>query len=397
MNYQCYKLHSEKLDHDMAQYQCQCTGGYTLANIPSAEVNTFLTSLVGTEEAWIGLNDKATEGTYVWSDGSALGSYKNWKTNQPSSDSSTREAQDCAKIDGDAAGVWDDVLCSKTLVYICESGVPSTTTLPASTCTTPTTTTATTVAPVTASPTETCETGWFHYAAGNKCVKLFSDAEVTWDEARVNCHCQAGGDLISITSSEENAWLMANPLLGKTDTQMFIGLNDLVVEGEYKWADGTTQFYRNWFTNRPNDAADSATITDCGSLRYQDGKWDDVDCTSKKHYICQYPERSSSSTSSTATYSASSVCSCETGWVGNVDTGACYKFSGPGSVVNSYSEADTACKVNNMTSSLPSCPLSHCYTTSGPWSQRDQHHLRRGERLRLEQLRARGQHLAGRN
>ena len=28
------------MDHDTAEYQCQCTGGYSLAKIPSAEVNT---------------------------------------------------------------------------------------------------------------------------------------------------------------------------------------------------------------------------------------------------------------------------------------------------------------------------------------------------------------------
>ena len=164
----------------MAQYQRQCTGGYTLANIPSAEVNTFITTLVGGVDAWIGLNDKTTEGTYLWSDGSALGTYKNWKTNQPNSDSSVRESQDCVKIEGDNAGVWDDVLCSKTLVFVCEASVPSTTTTPTSTCTTPTTTTVTTpeVVTVTAATTEKCETGWFHYADGSKCVKLFTEAEV---------------------------------------------------------------------------------------------------------------------------------------------------------------------------------------------------------------------------
>ena len=244
----------------MAQYQCQCTGGYTLANIPSAEVNTFITSLVGGEDAWIGLNDQTTEGTYLWSDGSALGSYNNWKENQPNSDSAVREVQDCVKIEGDNAGVWDDVICTKSLMFVCESSVPSTTTttLPTSTCTT-----VTTAAPVTASTTEKCETGWFHYADGSKCVKLFTEAEVSWDQARVNCHCQGGGDLISISSAAENAWLMANPLAGKTDTQNWIGLNDLLVEGEYKWSDGATHSYLNWFTNRPNHDSNNDTMKDC--------------------------------------------------------------------------------------------------------------------------------------
>ena len=101
-------------------------------------------------------------------------------------------------------------------------------------------------------------------------------------------------------------------------------------------------------------------MRDCVNLRYQDGQWDDVDCTSLKHYICQAPEKGSSTsstasstttstTTSTATSTASSpssVCSCESGWLGNVETGACYKASGTDTQVNSYSAADTACKVN---------------------------------------------------
>ena len=138
---------------------------------------------------------------------------------------------------------------------------------------------------------------------------------------------------------------MANPLAGKTETHSWIGLSDLLVEGEYQWSDGTSQSYLNWFTNRPNDADDSSTVKDCVNLRYQDGKWDDVDCTSTKHYICQAPEKGSSTATTSST---SSVCSCETGWQGNADTGACYKASGTDTQVSSYTEADTACKVNKI-------------------------------------------------
>ena len=42
-----------------------------------------------------------------------------------------------------------------------------------------------------------------------------------------------------------------------------VRLNDLLVEGEYKWSDGTSQSYLNWFTNRPNHDSNNDTMKDC--------------------------------------------------------------------------------------------------------------------------------------
>ena len=174
---QCYKLYTTEVDHDTAEYQCQCTGGYSLAKIPSAEVNTFVNSLLGGVDAWIGLNDKTTEGTYVWSDSSALGTYTNWDTSQPNPANSAN--QDCVRIEGGNNGKWDDILCSKSYKFVCESAVPSSLSTPASTCTTVTTAGTTTVTTGTAPTSEKCESGWWHYAAKNKCVKLFTDTVIS--------------------------------------------------------------------------------------------------------------------------------------------------------------------------------------------------------------------------
>ena len=93
----------------MAEYECSCTGGHTLVKIESEEENTFVNSLTGGEDVWIGLNDKAVEGTYVWSDGTALGSYEPWVSGQP--DPANSDKQDCVKIKGTTAD-WNDVSCS---------------------------------------------------------------------------------------------------------------------------------------------------------------------------------------------------------------------------------------------------------------------------------------------
>ena len=82
---QCYKVFHEdadKIGHDAAEYQCACRGGYSLAKIETAEENEFVKSLLLGDDAWIGLNDKASQTNYVWADGSSLGSYTNWDTSE---------------------------------------------------------------------------------------------------------------------------------------------------------------------------------------------------------------------------------------------------------------------------------------------------------------------------
>ena len=170
---QCYKLYTEKLSWDSAQYECSCTGGHSLAKIESVEENTFVNSLLGGEDAWIGLNDKTTEGSYVWTDGSALGTFKPWDSSQPNPD--TSDNQDCVKIEGGNSGSWDDVGCNGAKKFVCESDVASSSSTQANTCTSPTTAASTSTVAVTTPNSEKCDNGWWHYAAGSKCVKVFTN------------------------------------------------------------------------------------------------------------------------------------------------------------------------------------------------------------------------------
>jgi len=78
---------------------------------------------------WIGLNDKATEGTFVWlSNGQAVtnGSYSPWqsgeggvKTNTPATTTTPAIIRDCVAID--RQGVWHECKgCHKLYKYLCE-------------------------------------------------------------------------------------------------------------------------------------------------------------------------------------------------------------------------------------------------------------------------------------
>ena len=62
------------------------------------------------------LNDIAADGTFVWADDAALGTYTNWYGSNPA----LHAVQNCVIKKADQDGKWDDVGCGKTdISYAC--------------------------------------------------------------------------------------------------------------------------------------------------------------------------------------------------------------------------------------------------------------------------------------
>jgi len=100
-----------------ARTQCQAIGS-DLAVIRSAQDNQFLTALLGANEAYLGGTDAATEGTFLWVDGSPV-TYTNWRQNPPPAlnepnNGSGNYQEDCIVLQGQLAGVWDDRPCDSS-------------------------------------------------------------------------------------------------------------------------------------------------------------------------------------------------------------------------------------------------------------------------------------------
>ena len=97
-----------------------------LAYLKNAAVDAFAITMVGARDVLIGATDRATEGTFVWDDDTALG-YTGWGAGEPNNGGGTFQ-EDCMIIAGlKVEKKWDDRPCDATelttsgvFAYLCQ-------------------------------------------------------------------------------------------------------------------------------------------------------------------------------------------------------------------------------------------------------------------------------------
>jgi hypothetical protein len=93
--------------------------GSNLVGIESAEEDVFVQHLHHGHSSWIGLNDQANEGVYLWTDGGPV-SYTHW---EPGVSTPYSEAEDCVESSGrDQEYHWQPSFCNDCKEYTCKKG-----------------------------------------------------------------------------------------------------------------------------------------------------------------------------------------------------------------------------------------------------------------------------------
>ncbi len=116
---------------------------------------------------------------------------------------------------------------------------------------------------------------------------LFCTARKTWTEARSYCTAR-GYYLATIDDATEDGWIDTTAD-SYSNKEWWIGLNDLVTEGTFGWASGSTSTYRNWYAGEPNDAGSGEDCTELNQWDPSSTGWNDADCGADRRFVCEAP------------------------------------------------------------------------------------------------------------
>ncbi|XP_062340567.1 macrophage mannose receptor 1 [Osmerus eperlanus] len=264
----CYYFSPTVMKWDDARLDCEGRGSH-LMSIQDIHERLWVRTQIGSEIYWIGLNDIASEDVWEWSDGTTFIPYLSyWRPGQPDN---YLDDEDCGQVAGSDFGQWNDENCEHERKFICKR--------------------------VNTNPPTLCDTanGWSPF--GSNCYKLNAVIHKSWLAARFDC-VREGGDLVSITSADEEQYITGR--LDPSFYDLWIGFSTLkcttascqVDPGntQFAWSDASSPAaYSNWGTNQPgiSDAQTgvcSAIIKEAG----QDfGKWKTHVCRYERPYMCK--------------------------------------------------------------------------------------------------------------
>ncbi|KAG8519254.1 Low affinity immunoglobulin epsilon Fc receptor [Galemys pyrenaicus] len=121
----------------------------------------------------------------------------------------------------------------------------------------------------------TCPEQWVNFQ--RKCY-YFGEGAKKWIQARYACH-SLQGQLVSVHSQEEQDFLTKHA----NRKGSWIGLQDLDIEGEFVWMDGSPLDYSNWRQGEPNNDGQGE---DCVVMEGS-GQWNDAFCyTPRDSWVC---------------------------------------------------------------------------------------------------------------
>ncbi|XP_039998644.1 macrophage mannose receptor 1-like [Xiphias gladius] len=257
-NGHCFHLNRTQKTWSDAQRECRSEGG-DLVSIRNVEDQSFVISQIGyasTDELWIGLNDRKTEGLFDWSDHSTV-SFTSWEFGKPAV---STDIKDCVLIRGEN-GNWADHVCEEKHGYICMKMTAS---------------------KPTGDEVEQdvgCKTGWRRH--GSYCYFIGTETK-TFDEAKDGCK-SSDSYLADVSNGVDNAFLVS--LVGmRSEKYFWLGLSNQKNIDEFVWTNTDSVRFTHWNAEMPGHQQGCVAMK-TGIFA---GLWDVLPCANKEKYICKH-------------------------------------------------------------------------------------------------------------
>ena len=117
-NSHCYKYFGAQKTWSNAKTYCQNLGSYLLTAHSQAERDFALSLYPAGTRVWMGGNDIAANGAWIWEDGKPWGVYTAWISGEPNGG----DSESCLEMfkSGSYHGLWNDVSCRTSRTFICK-------------------------------------------------------------------------------------------------------------------------------------------------------------------------------------------------------------------------------------------------------------------------------------
>lgn len=103
----------------------------------------------------------------------------------------------------------------------------------------------------------------------------------SWTDSQAEA-VSLGGNLVTIDDAQENQWVLDTFAPASEPKALWIGLNDIAVEGTFAWVSGASVNYTNWETGQPNattPSTDAVFMYGNGVPNRPAGFWNDAQLT----------------------------------------------------------------------------------------------------------------------
>ncbi|XP_012520332.1 PREDICTED: lithostathine-1-alpha-like isoform X2 [Propithecus coquereli] len=115
----------------------------------------------------------------------------------------------------------------------------------------------------------------------------FNEDPETWVDADLFCQNMHSGNLVSVLTQAEGAFVAS--LIkesGTDDYNVWIGLYDPKKNRRWHWSSGSLVSYKSWASGAPSSVSPGY----CASLTSRSGyrKWSDENCEAKFSFVCKF-------------------------------------------------------------------------------------------------------------